>query len=95
VTSVRAVYDLVVAAGGVAAALATLACAYRVFVGPTVPDRAVALDAVGTCVVAVVVVHALSVDQAFFVLVAVMLAVVGFVTTVVAAKYLTEGDIVE
>ncbi|WP_435098380.1 monovalent cation/H+ antiporter complex subunit F [Halarchaeum sp. P4] len=94
-SSVQVVYDAALTFGSVVVALATLACAVRVVVGPTVPDRTVALDAIGTCVVAIVVLHALDVDQSFFVLVAVMLAIVGFVTTVVAAKYLTEGDIIE
>jgi len=94
-SSLATVYDLVVAGGLFAATLATLGCAYRVVTGPTVPDRVVALDAVGTCVVAIVVLHALDVGRGFFVLVAVMLAIVGFVTTVVAAKYLTEGDVIE
>ncbi|GGL32823.1 pH regulation protein F [Halarchaeum sp. CBA1220] len=94
-SSVETVYYAVLTFGTVVAALATLACAVRVVVGPTVPDRTVALDAIGTCVVAIVVLHAIEVEQSFFVLVGVMLAIVGFVTTVVAAKYLTEGDIIE
>jgi len=94
-SELAAVYDLVLAACAAITALATLACAYRVAVGPTVPDRAVALDTIGTCVVAIVVLHALSSGRSFFVLVAVMLGIVGFVTTVVAAKYLTEGAIIE
>ena len=89
------IYHLVLVACGAIAALCALACTYRVVVGPTVPDRAVALDTISTCVVALVVVHALEADRSFFVLVAVMLAIVGFVTTVVAAKYLTEGAIIE
>lgn len=72
----------------------TLLCGYRVVVGPTVPDRVVALETIGINVVAIAILFALSTDRGFFVLIALVLAIVGFVSTVAVAEFITEGDII-
>ncbi len=72
----------------------TLICGYRVVVGPTVPDRVVALETIGINVVAIAILFALSTDRGFFVLIALVLAIVGFVSTVAVAEFITEGDII-
>lgn len=77
------------------AALLTLACSYRVIRGPTVPDRVVALDTIGTNVVAIGVLFALATDRGIFVLIALVLAIVGFISTVTVARYVVEGDIIQ
>ncbi|MEF8786031.1 MAG: monovalent cation/H+ antiporter complex subunit F [Haloarculaceae archaeon] len=71
-----------------------LLCGYRVISGPTVPDRVVALDAIATNVVAVAVLFALKTDRGLFVSVSLVLAIIGFLSTVTVAKYVTEGDII-
>jgi len=70
-------------------------CGYRVIVGPTVPDRVVALDAIATNVVAIAVLFALKTGRGLFVTVSLVLAIIGFLSTVTVAKYVTEGDIIE
>jgi multicomponent Na+:H+ antiporter subunit F len=77
----------------VTAALCLL-CGYRVVRGPTVPDRVVALDAIATNVVAIAVLFALKTDRGLFVTVSLVLAIIGFLSTVTVAKYVTEGDII-
>ena len=77
----------------VVAALCLL-CGYRVVVGPTVPDRVVALDAIATNVVAITVLFALKTGRGLYVTVSLVLAIIGFLSTVAVAKYLTEGDII-
>ena len=81
---------------------AALAVGYRVIRGPTTPDRVVALDVIGTNVVAIALVFA--VLRAFefgegsggiFVDVSLVLAIIGFISTVTVARYITEGDIIE
>ncbi|MFB6106177.1 MAG: monovalent cation/H+ antiporter complex subunit F [Halobacteriaceae archaeon] len=84
-----------VEAGLVVAAGLTLLAGYRVIRGPTVPDRVVALDAIGTNVVAIAVLFALQTGQGLFVTVGLVLAIIGFLSTVAVAKYVVEGDIVE
>lgn len=69
-------------------------CGYRVIVGPTVPDRVVALDAIATNVVAIAVLFAIATRQDFFVTVSLVLAIIGFFSTIAVAQYVTEGDII-
>ena len=69
-------------------------CSYRVIFGPTVPDRVVALDAIATNVVAIAVLFALRTGRGLFVTVSLVLAIIGFLSTVTVAKYVTEGDII-
>ena len=70
-------------------------CSYRVIRGPTVPDRVVALDTIATNVVAIAVLFALRTGRGLFVTVSLVLAIIGFLSTVTVAKYVTEGDIIE
>lgn len=75
------------------AALCLLA-SYRVVRGPTVPDRVVALDAIATNVVAISILFALKTDRGLFVTVGLVLAIIGFLSTITVAKYVTEGEII-
>ena len=86
--------DLAVTGGLVVVSLLTLLCGYRVITGPTVPDRVVALDTIGTNVVAIAVLFALQSGRGLFVTVGLVLAIIGFVSTVTVAKYVVEGDII-
>ena len=86
--------DLAVRVGLVIASGLTLLAGYRVIRGPTTPDRVVALDTIGTNVVAIAVLFAVATRQEFFVTVSLVLAIIGFVSTIAVAPYVTEGDIV-
>ena len=87
--------DLVFQAGLVVASGLTLIASYRVIRGPTVPDRVVALDTIGTNVVAIAVLFALVTGEGLFVTVGLVLAIIGFISTVTVAKYVIEGDIIQ
>jgi multicomponent Na+:H+ antiporter subunit F len=86
---------LVVQGGLLLASGVTLFAGYRVIRGPTTPDRVVALDTIGTNVVAVAVLVAIRTGRGFFVDVGLVLAIIGFVSTIAVARYVTEGDIIE
>ena len=73
----------------------TLLVGYRVIRGPTTPDRVVALDTIGTNVVAIAVLFAMLSVQGFFLHVGLVLAIIGFISTITVARYVTEGDIIE
>lgn len=77
----------------IVAALSLLS-SYRVIRGPTIPDRVVALDAIATNVVAIAMLFALKTDRGLFVSASLVLAIIGFLSTVTVAKYVTEGDII-
>jgi multicomponent Na+:H+ antiporter subunit F len=85
----------VVNAALIIAAVLTLLAGYRVIKGPTVPDRVVALDTIATNVVAIAVLFALATGQSLFVTVSLVLAIIGFISTIAVSQYLTEGDIIE
>jgi multicomponent Na+:H+ antiporter subunit F len=87
--------SLVVEAGLVVASGLTLLCGYRVIRGPTVPDRVVALDTIGTNVVAIAVLFAFATGRGLFVTVGLVLAIIGFLSTVAVARYVVEGDIIQ
>ena len=70
-------------------------CGYRVVRGATVPDRVVALDAIATNVVAIGVLFAIKTGRVLYVTVALVLAIIGFMSTVAVAKFVTEGDVIE
>ncbi|QLG26446.1 pH regulation protein F [Halorarum halophilum] len=76
-------------------AAVTLAVGYRVIIGPTTPDRVVALDVIATNVVAIALLYAMFTGQGFFLDVSFVLAIIGFISTVTVARYVTEGDIIE
>ncbi|PSP81546.1 pH regulation protein F [Halobacteriales archaeon QS_1_68_20] len=78
----------------VLSATLTLLAGYRVVSGPTTPDRMVALDTIGSNVVAIAVLFALVTGQDFFVTISLVLAIIGFISTIAVAQYVTEGDII-
>jgi multicomponent Na+:H+ antiporter subunit F len=79
----------------VAASGLTLLVGYRVIRGPTTPDRVVALDTIATNVVAIAVLFALVTGRGLFITVSLVLAIIGFISTIAVARYVTEGDIIE
>ncbi len=93
-TSVTQAYDIVLTIALVLTSVLTLACSYRVIRGPTTPDRVVALETVATNVVAIAVLVALQADRGFYVLIALELAIVGFVSTIAVAKFVIGGDVI-
>ena len=86
---------LAVRIGLVIASGVTLLAGYRVIYGPTTPDRVVALDTISTNVVAIAVLFALQTDNGFFIDVSLVLAIIGFISTIAVARYVSEGDIIE
>lgn len=76
-------------------ALLTLLCSYRVIKGPKIADRVVALDTIGTNVVSLGVLYAISTGNGFFINVSLLLAITGFIATVSTSMYVREGDIIK
>ncbi len=94
-STVPAFLELAITAGLVIASGLTLLAGYRVVRGPTTPDRVVGLDTIGTNVVAIAVLYALASGRGLFVTVSLVLAIIGFISTIAVARYVTEGDIIE
>ncbi len=71
----------------------TFAGLYRAIVGPTVEDRIVAINMISTKVTTIIVLIALLSGQNFFVDVALVYALLGFITTIGLAKLLMKGKL--
>jgi len=63
-------------------------CMYRAAAGPTAPDRTVAVDILGTVIVAFCVLLSLYTGKDFYLNVAISWALLSFVGTIALAKYL-------
>jgi len=76
--------------------LALLLCSImaiiRVIRGPTAPDRIVGLDTINTIVIVLMVVFGAAFNEVIYIDVAIVYALLSFVTTLFIAKYLEGGD---
>ncbi|MEW6624194.1 MAG: Na(+)/H(+) antiporter subunit F1 [Bacillota bacterium] len=86
---------LVVDISIIAVAIANLLCFYRVIVGPTVPDKVVALDTIGVNIVAIIALFSIRQGTMLYLDAALVIAILAFVGTVAIAKYLQRGDIID
>ncbi len=68
--------------------LSSFLCLYRIGRGPTAPDRAVALDILGTLIVGFCCVYGLIRGRDFYMNIALAWALVSFIGTIALAKYL-------
>ncbi|WP_372839910.1 K+/H+ antiporter subunit F [Phaeovulum sp.] len=76
-------------------ALALVLNLWRVIRAPGVPDRVLALDTMVVNVIALLVLYGIYQGTAVYFEAAVLIAMVGFVSTVAYAKFMLRGDIVE
>ncbi len=65
----------------------------RIVLGPTAPDRIVGLDTVNTLVVTTMVVLGAAFREAIYIDVAIVYALLSFVTTLFIAKYVEKGKL--
>ena len=75
--------------------LSVLLSAYRVLRGPTIPDRVVALDNISVNLVAAIIVFSIHTQSPLYMDVALVLAILSFLATVAAAKYLLGGTVID
>lgn len=75
--------------------IAQLLNLYRLFKGPSLPDRILALDTMYINALALFILLGIFFDSATYFEAALIIAVMGFISTVATSKYLMRGDIVE
>jgi multicomponent K+:H+ antiporter subunit F len=78
-----------------AIALALLMCAWRLLRGPEKTDRLLALDTMYINAVALAILLGLRWQTPLLFEAALIIAMLGFVSTVALARYLTRGDVIE
>jgi multicomponent Na+:H+ antiporter subunit F len=72
--------------------LSIVLCIIRVVKGPTAPDRVVGLDTINTIVVVGMVVFGLATKNVIYIDVAIIYALLSYISTLFIAKYLEGGD---
>ncbi|RUO43645.1 K+/H+ antiporter subunit F [Aliidiomarina taiwanensis] len=87
--------DKVIMIASVMLAIALLLSVYRLFRGPSLPDRILALDTLYINAIALIVLLGVLQRSLIFFEAAMLMAVMGFVGTVAVAKYILRGDIIE
>ncbi|MCA1055576.1 Na(+)/H(+) antiporter subunit F1 [Rossellomorea aquimaris] len=75
--------------------ISMLGLVYRVIKGPTVPDRVVALDAIGINLIAIIALVSMILDTYAFLPVILLLGILAFLGTVAFSKFLEKGEIIE
>ncbi len=87
--------DIALRIAAAAIALALLLNLWRLLRGPALGDRIVALDTMVINVIALVVLIGMMGGKATYFEAALLLAMVGFVSTIAYCKFILRGDIVE
>ncbi len=79
-------------AAAVALAVFVVIALIRLILGPTTPDRLVALDTINTIVIVIMVILGAAFKEVFLIDVAIVYACLSFITTLFIAKYMEKGS---
>ncbi|AZB44227.1 Na(+)/H(+) antiporter subunit F1 [Bacillus sp. FJAT-42376] len=88
-------FDMVMMLSLLILAVSTLFYFYRLVKGPTVPDRVVALDAIGINLIGMTAVISVVLKTNAFLDVILLLGILAFIGTVAFSKFLEKGEIIE
>lgn len=75
--------------------LAVGMCCWRLLLGPSTPDRILALDTLYVNAIALLMLLGIHLGNSLFFEAALLIALMGFIGTVALCKYLLRGDIIE
>ncbi|MEI1422764.1 Na(+)/H(+) antiporter subunit F1 [Bacillus cabrialesii] len=76
-------------------AVSTLLYVLRVIKGPSVPDRVVALDAIGINLIAITALVSILLKTSAFLDIILLLGILSFIGTIAFSKFLEKGEIIE
>ncbi|PWA12755.1 Na(+)/H(+) antiporter subunit F1 [Pueribacillus theae] len=79
----------------IAVAAAMVGFVYRVIKGPTIPDRVVALDALGVALISIIALLSVVMKTQFFLEIILLLGILSFIGTVAFSKFIERGEIFE
>ncbi|MFQ3186265.1 K+/H+ antiporter subunit F [Marinomonas primoryensis] len=68
---------------------------WRLLKGPTISDRILALDTMYINAIALILLYGIHIKSALYFEAAVLIAMLGFISTAALCKYLLRGDIIE
>jgi len=87
--------ELAIAYAVVCVLVAMALCAIRLLIGPAAHDRVLALDTLWMCGMLLAIVLGIRFGTQVYFEVAILVALVGFVSTIAMAKFLMRGEIIE
>ncbi|TNF19866.1 MAG: K+/H+ antiporter subunit F [Rhodobacteraceae bacterium] len=90
-----ALLDIALAITFVSLALGQILCMVRLVLGPTPGDRILALDTMVIMALGLVIVLGIQLGVQIYFEVALLIAMLGFVSTVALARFILRGDIIE
>lgn len=76
----------------IALSLSIIMAMIRVIKGPTAPDRVVGLDTINTIVIAAMVIFGVATGSVIYIDVAIVYALLSYISTLFIAKYLEGGE---
>jgi multicomponent Na+:H+ antiporter subunit F len=72
--------------------ICTIIALIRVILGPTAPDRVVGIDTVNTIIISGMVIFGAAYQEVIYIDVAIVYALLSYISTLFIAKYLEGGD---
>ncbi len=75
--------------------IAMLLALWRLLRGPSLPDRILALDTLNIDAIALLVLYGMKIQSPIYFEAALVIAMLGFISTLVLSKYILRRDIVE
>jgi len=75
--------------------ISLLGFVYRLVIGPSTPDRVIALDAIGVGLISLIGLISILFDTGFFLEVILLLAILSFIGTVAFSKFTEKGEIIQ
>lgn len=75
--------------------LAMMLCALRLLIGPSAQDRVLALDTLWMCTMIFALVLGIRYGSQIYFEAALLIALLGFVSTIALAKFLMRGEVIE
>jgi len=76
----------------IAILLCVIMAIVRVIIGPTIPDRVVGVDTINTIVIVGMVIFGAAYEMVIYIDVAIVYALLSFISTLFIAKYLEGGE---
>jgi len=76
----------------IALLLCVIMAIFRLILGPTIPDRVVGVDTINTIVIVGMVVFGAAYNEVIYIDVAIVYALLSFISTLFIAKYLEGGE---
>ena len=84
-----------VAYGFICILLAMLCCTVRLLIGPTAHDRVLALDTLWMCAMLLALMMGITFGNLIYFEAAMLIAMLGFVSTIALTKFMMRGEIIE